>query len=467
MQARTGTPIDIVLVVQSLIVLFIAAPPLVRAVFRLPSPDTPRAAEAGRARHREGGQRMSAPTIDATASAPARPASALVLPPIKWHAPIAYAAVALLGLVRLRAARPDRRATARSPSRPPRDFIQFPPFSVPVEADRDRPVRSAALALAGVSFYDDAPPARRPVPGCRSPTAFLMVFAFLVWAVAGKDSGLPLTGLLAGLAVPRGPAGLRRPRRRLLCERSGIINIAIEGQLLGGAFLAAVVATLTGSPYVGLIAAPVAGALVGAAAGLFAIRYVVNQIIVGVVLNVLVIGADRLPVLHGAQAEPGHAEQPAAAAASSRSRCCREIPIIGPVLFRQTCSSTSCTSSSIVLQIMLFRTRWGLRAAGRRRAPEGGGHRRHQGQPHPLLRATCSGGAVAGLGGAFFTVAAGLAFGKEMTGGRGLHRPRRDDPGPVEPDGARCAAALLFGFADNLQLHAEHHRQRRSPASSC
>ena len=105
-----------------------------------------------------------------------------------------------------------------------------------------------------MSFYETAPPRKA---GAWLPITFgvLMVFAFLVWAVAGKRSALPLTGLLQGslfLAIPLVFGALAG----LLCERSGIINIAIEGQLLGGAFLAAVVATLTGSAYAGLIAAP-------------------------------------------------------------------------------------------------------------------------------------------------------------------------------------------------------------------
>ena len=76
----------------------------------------------------------------------------------------------------------------------------------------------------------------------------------------------------------------------MFCERAGVVNIAIEGQLLVGAFAAAVVASVTGSVYLGLLAAPVAGMLLGLLLALFTVKYAVNQIIVGVVLNVLAVG---------------------------------------------------------------------------------------------------------------------------------------------------------------------------------
>ena len=81
-----------------------------------------------------------------------------------------------------------------------------------------------------------------------------------------------------------------RSGRRSIGERAGVVNIAIEGQLLAGAFTAAVTGSVTGSVWAGLVAAVVAGVLVSVLLAVFAIRYLVNQIIVGVVLNVLVAG---------------------------------------------------------------------------------------------------------------------------------------------------------------------------------
>src|SRR5699024_9038320 len=100
---------------------------------------------------------------------------------------------------------------------------------------------------------------------------------------------LPVVGLLAGslaLATPLTFGALSGA----MGERAGVINIAIEAQLLAGAFSAAVVSSITGSPWAGLVAAMVAGVLVALVLALFAITYFVDQVIVGVVLNVLVIG---------------------------------------------------------------------------------------------------------------------------------------------------------------------------------
>jgi len=98
----------------------------------------------------------------------------------------------------------------------------------------------------------------------------------------------------------------------------------------------------------------------------------------------------------------------------------------------------------------LFHTKWGLRVRAVGEHPTAAdtvGIKVNR----TRLRATVLGGAVAGLGGAFFTVAAGLAFGKEMTGGKGYIALAAMILGRWSPKGA-LAAALLFGFANNLQL---------------
>src|SRR5690606_28444451 len=102
------------------------------------------------------------------------------------------------------------------------------------------------------------------------------VMAFLTFVGAGKL--IPMVSLLAGaltLSVPLVFGSLSG----VICERSGIINIAIEGQLLFGAFAAAVVGSAVGSGYAGLLAAPLAGGMVGALLAWFAVAYRVNQII--------------------------------------------------------------------------------------------------------------------------------------------------------------------------------------------
>ncbi len=364
---------------------------------------------------------------------------------VSWKAPIALAAVALLALVAFVLTAPRGRDTTFTLSTAG-DVVQIAPVTVPSTAAA-LTLCLVALALAGVAAWATA---RRRRVGRWLPIVYgvALVLAFLVWAAAGKAQPLPLTGLLQGslfLAIPLVFGALAG----LLCERSGIVNVAIEGQLLAGAFLAAVVASLTQSAYLGLVAAPIAGALVGLLLVLFSIRYVVNQIIVGVVLNVLVVGVTSYLFSTVLQADAATWNSPAKLPVIAVPGL-SQIPVVGPVLFRQTALVYVMYVVVALLQVLVFRSRWGLRlrAVGEHpKAADTVGIKVNR----TRVRATVLGGAVAGLGGAFFTVAAGLAFGKEMTGGRGFIALAAMILGRWSPTGA-LAAALLFGFSDNLQV---------------
>ncbi len=182
---------------------------------------------------------------------------------------------------------------------------------------------------------------------------------------------------------------------------------------------------------------------------LFSIKYVVNQIIVGVVLNVLVIGVTSYLFSTVLKENPDTWNNPPGLPVISIP-VLSQIPILGPVLFRQTALVYIMYVVVILLQIMVFKSRWGLRLRSVGEHPKAAdtvGIKVNR----TRLRATVLGGAVAGLGGAFFTVAAGLAFGKEMTGGKGYIALAAMILGRWSPKGA-LAAALLFGFANNLQL---------------
>lgn len=391
---------------------------------------------------------MSAATVTPPAPADGRkPAGTAGLPqkPISWKAPIGYGAVGLLSLVLFGLVPPTGKTSTFTISTP-NDFFQIDPITVPSKTTAII-LSLVALALAGVSFV--AARNRRKV-GVWLPAVYgvSVILAFLTWADAGKPSPLPLTGLLQGslfLAVPLVFGALAG----LLCERSGIVNVAIEGQLLAGAFLAAVVASITHSAYVGLLAAPIAGALVALLLVLFSIRYVVNQIIVGVVLNVLVVGVTSYLFSTVLKVDAATFNSPPKLPTLAVP-VLSQIPIVGPVLFRQTALVYIMYVVVVVLQIMVFRSRWGLRLRSVGEHPKAAdtvGIKVNR----TRMRSTVLGGAVAGLGGAFFTVAAGLAFGKEMTGGKGFIALAAMILGRWNPTGA-LAAALLFGFSDNLQV---------------
>ncbi len=300
------------------------------------------------------------------------------------------------------------------------------------------------LAVAGWVTYLVA--ARRPVrTGLSVLFGVLFAVAFLVWAVA--DAQISFVSLLQGslfLATPLVFGALGG----VLCERAGVINIAIEGQLLAGAFLSAVVASLVDNVYVGLVAAPVAGLFFGWLLAVFAIRYLVDQIVLGVVLNVLVLGLTSFlygqVLVQNADVwnQPGRLPRVAVPVLS-------EIPVLGPVLFQQSLVVYLMYVAVVGLHVALFRTRWGLRvrAVGEHpKAADTAGIDVNK----VRFRNVMMGGAMAGLGGAFFTLGSVGAFGEEMTAGQGFIALAALIFGRWSPLGA-LVAALIFGFAGNLQ----------------
>lgn len=274
---------------------------------------------------------------------------------------------------------------------------------------------------------------------------FSFLMSFLCWAASGKF--IPLTGLLQGgllLAVPL----IYGAMAGVLCERSGVINIAIEGQLLAGAFASGVLASLTQKTWLGLLIAPFAGALIAYLLAVFAIKFGIDQVILGFVLNVLVIGLTdflykRLLIPYQATWNSGPILSPI------KIPVLWKIPIIGPILFDQTIIVYMMYVIVALIHIGLFRSKWGLRmrAAGEHpTAAESVGINVNR----IRFRNVILGGAIAGLGGAYFTIGAVGPFGKEMTAGKGFIALAALIFGRWSPLGA-VSAALIFGFADNLQ----------------
>ncbi|WP_300344369.1 ABC transporter permease [Nesterenkonia sp.] len=383
-------------------------------------------------------------SIDTTAvQAEQQPEGEARLQPIRWKFPITYAVLALLALGVFAAFSPAgtqtqfRLATAA-------DFFTIPLVNVPA-APTAWVLGIALAALAGLAIHFAV---RRRRLGVWHPILFgvLFVLAFLVWAGAGRDAVIPLVTVLTGtlaLSVPL----IFGAMCGLVGERSGIINIAIEGQLLAGAFLAAVAASFFTSAYVGLLAAPFAGAAVGALLVLFSVKYHVNQIIVGVVLNVLVIGVTSFlySTVLTQNAELWNARQQLPRLPIPGLS---QIPIIGPVLFNQTILVYLMYALVILLQIFVFKSRWGLRMRSVGEHPKAADT---VGVNVNRTRAvnTIFAGCIAGLGGAFFTVGQGLAFGAEMSAGQGFIALAAMILGRWNPVGALCAA-LLFGFSTSI-----------------
>lgn len=299
-------------------------------------------------------------------------------------------------------------------------------------------------AMAGLSFWYAS--RYRPIPLWFTVVfALVGVFLFLAWSSAGGT--VPVTGLLFGalsLSVPLifGALG------GVIGERVGVVNVAIEAQFLFAAFSSALIASITGSYVAGLIGAIVAGALVAAILAVFSITYVVEQVIVGVVLNVLITGLTSF--LHGAIMQPN------AETLNTPPRFPRwaipglsEIPIVGPVFFNQTLIVYLAYIIVPLVAWALYRTRWGLRLRAVGEHPQAADTVGIKVNPTRFWNLLLAGG-IAGIGGAYFTLGSVGAFDKEMTGGLGFIALAAVIFGGWDPLRATLAA-LLFGFTKNLE----------------
>jgi general nucleoside transport system permease protein len=314
------------------------------------------------------------------------------------------------------------------------------------------PAAPVCYALGAVSIAIGALRAALPMDRaarrtCIAASVFCLVISLLAWADAGNATALNVINLLQGTVVYSIPLILGA-LAGCMCERSGVINIAIEGQLLLGAFAAAVITSAFSSLWLGLLAGSLAGGLLGAVLAVFAIKFLVDQIVLGVVLNVFASGLtgylyDRLLVPY-----QNRLNSPATFSAI-KIPLLGDIPILGPVFFDSTIFLYITYAMIALVQVGLFRTRWGLRV-------------RAVGE-HPTAADTVGirvlatryrnvmmGGLIAGIGGAFLTIGQVGAFGKDMSSGEGYIALAAMIFGRWTPLGA-TAAALLFGFATSLQ----------------
>lgn len=278
---------------------------------------------------------------------------------------------------------------------------------------------------------------------------FGMIFlavAFISWA--GKGQSVDLEGLLITSLIEAVPLTLGA-MSGLLCERSGVINIAIEGQFLVAAFFGAMIGSATGALWLGLVSGAVAGGLIGVALAVFTITYMADQIIVGVVLDAFALGLTTF-FLQGLLVPNQLTLNSPAVFQSVSIPFLSKIPIVGPLLFNQNIFVYLTIVILIAVQLGLFRTRWGLRvrAVGENpKAAETVGID----VVRVRYRNVILGGIVAGIGGASFTIGSTGQFAANMTSGLGYIALAAMIFGRWRPLGA-LGAALLFGFADALQF---------------
>ncbi|MCL4301500.1 MAG: ABC transporter permease [Anaerolineae bacterium] len=325
--------------------------------------------------------------------------------------------------------------------------------------------------------------------------SLIFVFGFLTWAARGES--MNLLGMVSASLLRAAPIAFGA-LSGILCERAGVVNIAIEGMMLSGAMAAVVVSSIfrnydavdavTGEPLfpawlasigrgldaanlsdavpwhllLGLLGAVLIGGLLAAFHAWLSIQFKVDQIISGTVINIFAAGMTSF--LSQRFLQPIQALNSSGTFKILPIPGLSSIPIIGPLLFENSLIIYILFTLVIAIHIMLFYTRWGLRtiAVGE----------------HPKAADTLGvnvfkmryinvimGGMVAGIGGAYFTVGSVGRFDELLTAGKGFIGLAAMIFGKWTPLGA-FGASLIFGFADALQVKLQGLGIEQVPISS-
>jgi general nucleoside transport system permease protein len=225
----------------------------------------------------------------------------------------------------------------------------------------------------------------------------------------------------------------------LYSERAGVINVALEGLMLAGAFTAAAITYYAGSPVAGLVAAGVAGGLVACILAVACIRYEANEVVTGTGINILFLGVPA--VLSGALF----------LSSGSTPQIAKEnlLPDVGQVPVLSILAAVAAAATWYVL----YRTPFGLRlrAVGENpEAADAAGVR----VTHIRYTAVILSGVLAGIGGAYLSIGQSSLFTRNMTAGRGFIALAALIFGKWRP-AQTLLACLLFGFADAITIQMQ------------
>jgi general nucleoside transport system permease protein len=271
----------------------------------------------------------------------------------------------------------------------------------------------------------------------------LFALAFLTWAAGGKS--FSLVGMLRSTVLLSVPVTLGA-MTGLMCERVAVINIAIEGQLLTAAFVGTIVGSAWGI-WAGLVGAMLTGAILGAVLAVLAIKFRIDQIIAGVVINIFALGLTSFLARRVLSQAPD-LNSPGRFTAF-KIPILGDIPVLGPMFFEHNLFVYATFALVIVLHFGLFYTRWGLRSRSVGEHPKAAdtvGINVYR----TRYRNVILGGFIAGFGGAFFTLAQVSRFEENLTAGIGFIGLAAMIFGRWMPLGV-FGAGLVFGFALALQ----------------
>jgi ABC-type uncharacterized transport system permease subunit len=233
----------------------------------------------------------------------------------------------------------------------------------------------------------------------------------------------------------------------IIGERTGVVNIGIEGQMLMSAFASFFGSVITGNIYLGMLIGIAAGLIMGAFLAVAAVKWEMDQIIAGVVINIVAAGltsffyapGKTLPQLVPVVSIP----------------ILSDIPLIGPVFFRNGIFALATLFIVLAVNFAIFKTRWGLRSRSVGEYPSAADAAGINVTRIRMMNVTLA-GALAGCAGAFLALEAAGTFARGLTAGRGFLALAIMIFGAWNPMGA-LAAALFFGLSTALasQLQAD------------
>ncbi|MCG3211340.1 MAG: hypothetical protein FOGNACKC_04984 [Anaerolineae bacterium] len=311
--------------------------------------------------------------------------------------------------------------------------------------------------------------------------ALMFIFAFLVWAARGTS--MNLLGMISASLLRAAPIAFGA-LSGILCERAGVVNIAIEGMMLSGAMVSVMVSSIfrnydavdriTGDPIfpvwlanigrtldqynlhsslpwyllLGLLGGIITGALLAAFHAWLSITFKVDQIVSGTVINIFSVGITSF--LSQRFLQPIQALNSGGTFKRLPVPGLSNIPIVGPLLFENNFIIYLLFILVIAVHVMLFYTRWGLRTIAVGEHPKAADTLGINVFKVRYINVIVA-GMVAGIGGAFFTLGSVGRFDEVMTAGKGFIGLAAMIFGKWTPLGA-FGASLIFGFADALQV---------------
>lgn len=321
-------------------------------------------------------------------------------------------------------------------------LVAVPPFTV---RDGAVPLNFGAVAIVLASFA---------VKGGQRKLGVLAILTALLGAGLGYGASQTSTGGLEA-AVSWGALGAATLRFAcplifaalggLVSERAGVVNIALEGMMLMGAFFAALGADKTGSWVLGLLIGIAAGAALAAVHAVFAISVGADQIVTGTALNFVALGLTGYLYVdtYGAQGTPNDLPQVPEINLPTES-----LGFVGDAIHQLNLLVWLSLIMCLVVYVLVFRTAGGLRLRSVGENPKAA-ETVGIGVYRTRYVAVITSGALAAMGGAFLSIGFVHSFTQNMSAGKGFIALAALIFGRWRPAGL-LAATLLFGFSSAL-----------------